>query len=84
MRGRRKFELTPRYLLVIFTAICALLLACSAFFGTQSNPLSNVTSAVIIPMQKGINSIGNWFMEKSRAFENIKIYRRRMKNLKIK
>ncbi|MBE5955625.1 MAG: rod shape-determining protein MreC [Lachnospiraceae bacterium] len=84
MRGRRKFELTPRYLLVIFTAICALLLACSAFFGTQSNPLSNVTSAVIIPMQKGINSIGNWFMEKSRAFENIKDLQKKNEELEDK
>ena len=84
MRGRRKFELTPKYLLIIFTAICALLIGCSAFFGTQSNPLSNVTSAVIIPMQKGINRVGNWFMEKSRAFENIRDLQKRNEELEDK
>lgn len=72
MRGRRKFELTPKYMLIIFTAVCALLIGLSAFLGTQSNPLSNVTSAVIMPMQKGVNSIGNWVTEKMRAFENIR------------
>ena len=84
MRGRRKFELTPRYLLIIFTAICALLIACSAVLGVQSNPLSNVTSAVIVPMQKGINSIGNWFTEKSRAFENIRDLQKRNEELEDK
>lgn len=84
MRGRRKFELTPRYMLLIFTLICALLLACSAFLGTQSNPLSNVTSAVIVPMQKGVNSIGNWFAEKSRAFENIRELQKKNEELEDK
>jgi len=84
MRGRRKFELTPKYLLIIFTTVCALLIAGSAFFGTQSNPLSNITSAVIIPMQKGINSVGNWFMEKSRAFENIRDLQKKNEELEDK
>lgn len=84
MRGRRKFEITPRYMLLIFTVICALLLACSAFLGTQSNPLSNVTSAVIVPMQKGVNSIGNWFAEKSRAFENIRDLQKKNEELEDK
>ena len=68
MRGRRKFELTPRYMLLIFTAICALLIAVSAFFGTQGGPLSNVTTSIIMPMQKGVSSIGNWFVEKQSSF----------------
>ena len=84
MRGRRKFELTPRYLLIIFTAICALLLALSAFLGTQSNPLSNVTTSIIMPMQKGVSSIGNWFMEKSRAFENIRDLQKKNEELEDK
>ena len=45
MRGRKKFEFTPRYLLIIFTLICAVLLGVSAFLGTEKNPLSNITSA---------------------------------------
>ena len=84
MRGRRKFELTPRYLLLIFTIICAILLGCSAALGIQKNPLSNVTSAVIIPMQKGINSVGNWFVEKARAFENIRELQKKNEELEDK
>lgn len=74
MRGRRKFELTPRYMLLLFTAICALLLALSALLGSKGkqNPLTNVTTAVIMPMQKGINGIGNWIIDKFSAFENIR------------
>ncbi len=72
MRGRKKFELTPRYLLIIFTTICAILIAGTAFLGTEKNALSNITSSVIIPMQKGINSVGTWVTERFRAFENIR------------
>ncbi len=84
MRGRRKFELTPRYLLLIFTVICALLLAVSALFGIQSNPLSNMTTSIIMPMQKGVSSIGNWFVEKSRAFENIRDLQKKNEELEDK
>lgn len=59
-------------MLLIFTALCAMLIGLSAFLGTDSNPLSNITTAIIMPMQKGINGIGNWVTEKFRAFENIK------------
>lgn len=73
MRGRKKFELTPKYILIIFTGICALLIAFSALLGTgRHNPLTNITAAVIMPMQKGINGIGNWVLEKFSAFDNIK------------
>ena len=72
MRGKKKFELTPKTLLVIFTVICALLLAASAAAGNKQTPLSNITSSVIMPMQKGINGVGNWVIEKLSAFENIR------------
>lgn len=84
MRGRRKFEFTPRYLLILFTVICGILLGLSAFLGTEKNPLSNITSAVIMPMQKGMNSVGNWVTEKMRAFENIKELQEQNEKLKEK
>jgi rod shape-determining protein MreC len=72
MRGRKKFELTPKSLLVIFTVICALLLAASAAAGTRKTPLENITSSILMPMQKGINGVGNWVIDKLSAFENIR------------
>lgn len=86
MRGRRKFELTPRYLLLIFTGVCALLLMLSAFFGAKDrkNPLTNITTSIIMPMQKGINGIGNWFIDKFSAFENIRDLQTENETLKQK
>lgn len=72
MRGKNKFELTPKSLLVIFTAVCALLLAVSAAAGGKQTPLSNITSSVIMPLQKGVNGIGNWVLDQLSAFENIR------------
>ena len=72
MRGKNKFELTPKSLLVIFTAVCALLLAVSAAAGGKQTPLANITSSVIMPLQKGVNGIGNWVLDQLSAFENIR------------
>lgn len=72
MRGKKKFELTPKSLLVIFTTVCALLLAISAAAGGKQTPLSNITSSVIMPMQEGINGIGHWVIDKFSAFDNIR------------
>lgn len=86
MRGRRKFELTPRYMLLIFTGVCALLLLLSAFLGTKNkkNPLTNITTSIIMPMQKGVNGIGNWFIDKFSAFENIRDLQSENETLKQK
>lgn len=86
MRGRKKFELTPKYMLLLFTGICAVLLALSAFLGTKNkqNPLTNITTSVIMPMQKGINGIGNWIIDKFSAFENIKDLQNENETLKQK
>lgn len=74
MREKKKFELTPKSLLIIFTVICALLIAASAALGQGRGlaPLSNITASVIMPMQKGINGVGNWVIDKLSAFENIR------------
>ena len=86
MRGRRKFELTPKNMLIIFTTVCAILLAVSAVMEKKQmrNPLSNITAAVIMPMQKGINGIGNWVTEKFSAFENIRDLQSENEELKKK
>lgn len=86
MRGRRKFELTPRHLLLIFTGVCALLLLLSAFLGTKNkkNPLTNITTSIVMPMQKGINGIGNWIINKCSAFENIRDLQNENEELKQK
>ncbi|MCI5597550.1 MAG: rod shape-determining protein MreC [Lachnospiraceae bacterium] len=72
MRGKKNFELTPKSLLIIFTALCAILLGISAAAGDKQTPLSNISSSIIMPMQKGINGIGNWVIDKFSAFENIR------------
>lgn len=86
MRGRKKFELTPKYMLLLFTGICALLLALSAFLGDKDrqNPLTNITTSIIMPMQKGINGIGNWVIDKFSAFENIRDLQNENETLKQK
>lgn len=80
MRGKKNFELTPKSLLVIFTAVCALLLAISAAAGGKQTPLSNITSSVIMPMRRELmeSVIGSLINSVHLIISGI--YRQRMKS----
>lgn len=57
---RKRKELPPRYLLVVMTVICIVLIV----FGrtaasSNAGPLSYVAGYVIVPMQNGINKVGS-------------------------
>ena len=59
MKYKRKKELSAKHVLSIFIAICVLLLAISTFAGNRIAFISNIAGVTIVPMQKGINSVGN-------------------------
>ncbi|MDO5146263.1 MAG: rod shape-determining protein MreC [Eubacteriales bacterium] len=64
MKHRRKFEFSPKLLLIVLTVICGLLLSVSVIGREVLRPLTGIVSAVVIPMQDGINSVGVWVNDK--------------------
>ncbi len=60
MRNRRRFEFSPRMLLILLTVICVLLLSVSVFFGNAVRPFKSIVTTVVVPMQNGIKYIGAW------------------------
>lgn len=58
MNFHDKKEIPPKYIYLFMTAICFVLLFFSVIFKNQFAPLQTITSAIITPMQSGINEIG--------------------------
>lgn len=63
-RPSRFSKIKPRYILIIFIAICAVLIVGSSYAPNVFKPFNAFASVLIVPSQKGINSIGLWFSDK--------------------
>ena len=66
--GRK--EITPKYFLLALTILCVVLMVTSLFFDGMMSSVRNVTNTFIVPMQKGVNTVGTWVESKVEAFHN--------------
>ena len=82
MKYRRKFEFSPKLLLIFLTVVCALLLTVSVMFRDVAKPFTNVVGMVIIPMQNGINRVGGWAGDTFGDFKSLKELRQENEELK--
>lgn len=71
MKYRRKFEFSPKMLLILLTAVCALLLSVSVICKDVTRPFTSIVAAVVIPMQDGINSVGVWINDRFGSFKSM-------------
>jgi rod shape-determining protein MreC len=69
-RKNKRFEIPPKYILLALTIVCVVLLILSLFFNGIFLSIRNVTNSFILPMQKGVNSVGQYVESKVEAFKN--------------
>lgn len=72
MRKKEKITIQPRYVLLICAVICLLLIIVSFKYEEQVSPVKTAVGTVMTPMQKGINSVGQLFSDKIRAWKKMK------------
>lgn len=65
MRRKSKSKIPSKYLLIIMTVVCIAGMIISFTASLSGGPLYHVAGYVIVPMQKGINSVGNWISDKT-------------------
>ncbi|MGN0484106.1 MAG: rod shape-determining protein MreC [Lachnospiraceae bacterium] len=65
MRRKSKSKLPSKYLLMALTVVCILGMIVSLTANVSGGPLNAAAGYVIIPMQRGINSIGIWISDKA-------------------
>ncbi len=72
MKFNNKNKIPPKYILLMLTIICLILIGVSFAFEDVLTPLRYITGVTITPMQKGINVVGEWVGDKLDMISDIR------------
>lgn len=64
MRRRTKITIDPKYILLVLSILCIILIVVSFKFEDKMSPIKTTVGDMVTPMQKGINTIGAKLSEK--------------------
>lgn len=67
----KKKSLPTKYVLIILTTVCIISFFVSLVANVKGGPLNTVAGYIFVPMQKGVNSTGNFFLEKTNEFKKL-------------
>jgi len=81
MKKNGQTSLSTKYWLLILSLICVALMGLSLVSDKINGPLRSVANYSIIPMQKGINTLGVWMNDLTRNFETLEELREENKEL---
>lgn len=81
MRKNNQTNFSSKHMLLILSVVCVLLMGLSLITDKVGGPLRAVANYTIVPMQKGINTIGLWMSDFSHNFETIQELRKKNKDL---
>ncbi len=76
MRAKNQTTLSSKYWLLILTIICIILMGLSLVTDSVNGPLRTFANYTIVPMQKGINTIGMWMNDLTQNFETLQELRK--------
>jgi len=72
-RNRNKKNKIPtKYTLLILTGVCILAILFSLTFNITGGPLNSIAGYIFVPMQKGINKVGDRILTKTNDFKSLK------------
>lgn len=84
MKAKNQFTLSSKYWLLILAIVCIILMGLSGFANTGKGPLAWVAGYTVVPMQKGINTVGMWMSDLSDNFATLQEVKNENKELKDK
>ena len=67
----KKKSLPTKYVLIILTTVCIISFFVSLVANVKGGPLNTVAGYIFVPMQKGVNSTGNFFLEKTNEIKKL-------------
>lgn len=82
MRKNNQTSFSSKYLLLILSVVCVLLMGLSLITDKVGGPLRGIANYTIVPMQKGINNVGLWMSDLTQNLETMKELRAKNKALK--
>ena len=81
-RKKPKYDMEPRYVLLIMTMVCIFLIFFSYRFSDLFGSIRTRLNSMIIPMQKGITTIGNAINNTIDRFEEVDKLQKEIEELK--
>lgn len=84
MRKNNQTTFSSKYWLLILSILCVILMGLSLVTDSVSGPLRTIANYTIVPMQKGINTIGMWMNDFTQNFETLQEVRNENKALQEK
>lgn len=81
MKKNNQTSLSSKYLLLIVSSVCIILMGLSLITDSINGPLRAVANYTIVPMQKGINTLGMWMNDLTQNFETLEELREENKLL---
>lgn len=83
-RKRTKFSIPSKYLLLLLTFLCVLLMAVTFFTDYSSTPLNKLVGYVVVPFQNGVSRIGTWLSVRVDELGELRIVLKENQELKAK
>lgn len=71
-RKSTKHSIPTKYTLLILTGICIVVMFVSFTLNLSGGPLNSVAGYIFVPMQKGINSVGSWFVSRTDDLKSLR------------
>ena len=72
MKRQTKINIKPKILIFVLTLVCIAALILSVVSPSFSKPIKTVMGSVVVPLQEGMNSIGEWVGNKSDALKTVR------------
>jgi len=71
MKTKNQTSFSSKYLLLALAIVCIILMGLSGFADARKGPLSWVAGYTVVPMQKGINTVGLWISDLTDNFSTL-------------
>ena len=84
MKRQTKINIKPKILIFVLTLVCIATLILSVVSPSFSKPIKTVMGSVVVPLQEGMNSIGEWVGNKSDALRTVRTLKKENAKLSTK
>lgn len=71
MKKKKKISVQNKYLLLVLSLFCALLMALSLFYENIQGPFRMLANVTVVPLQIGINRLGTWIEDAGENFQTM-------------
>lgn len=84
MKRRRgtKFTFPSKYLLLILTAFCFIMMTITFTTDFVADPINSVAGFIVVPFQKGVSAVGTWLSDRSDELTQLRDVLQENKELK--